>query len=400
MASKHPVTKCDDSLKLNWFPFSSVTFTQSINVQYITSRPTPLVLSSTALTYSFLRVRRDSDSIRPSNPIVMRRSIGRMSGPVRMQSGGAVVVQPITMMNAIAHTIANTVVNTGVTNTNTTSTDTVANAITMMRPTNTLVSSNLGSLGLLGMTVLLVPIANLVESGSDGVKDPIKTCQHPIIIPHHKKEMQEKNLRANNSKHKSPPRQITRIIPVIIRLPRPEPRGARVPIIIAVLRPSHPTIRARQHGNGNEGTDEGKISKHPEPAQPARAAAFQDQGHDGRDEGVEHRGAEDALDGAVGPVDAPPGLDRVDKAVHLVQALGEEAQGHDGRDQLEEARQAEEPAVGGRVLDPLGHEPREEAGLVFLVVAGAIVCGVVVVVGSARARGGSCRVVAGHRWRW
>jgi len=49
-------------------------------------------------------------------------------------------------------------------------------------------------------------------------------------------------------------------------------------------------------------------------------------------------------------------LDRVDEAVDLVEATGEDAKRDGGGEKLEKTGEAEEPIVEGRVTESFGHE--------------------------------------------
>lgn len=62
----------------------------------------------------------------------------------------------------------------------------------------------------------------------------------------------------------------------------------------------------------------------------ARICALLDAAQQRGDKRVQHGRSEDALDGAVGPVDAASGLDGVDEAVDFVETRGEDAEGDDG----------------------------------------------------------------------
>jgi len=126
-------------------------------------------------------------------------------------------------------------------------------------------------------------------------------------------------------------------------------------------------IRPRQHRNRNERAHKQQIQQHPHPPQPARTAALQRQGHDGSEEGVKDSSSEDTLDSSGGSIHAAAGLDGVDEPVDFVDARGEDGEGGSRGRELERADEAEEPAVEEGIFKCVGHETRQETGLVVFV---------------------------------
>lgn len=135
------------------------------------------------------------------------------------------------------------------------------------------------------------------------------------------------DLRADNSQNKRAPWKIARVIVGIVRIGRRTWHVARTTIeqtrrAVAMSRASKTTVRPRENNNSDKRADKQNIEQHPDPAQcaPARIRALLDAAQKGGDKGVQNRCSENALDSSIGAVDPAARLDRVDEAVHLVEA--------------------------------------------------------------------------------
>lgn len=178
---------------------------------------------------------------------------------------------------------------------------------------------------------------------------------------------------ADNSQNKRTPRKITRVIMRIGCCTRHVTRTAiaQTRRVVAMSRASKTTIGPGENSDSDKGTDEQHIQQHPDPAKCATAGigALLDAAEKATDESVEDRCSEDAFDGPVGAIDATARLNRVDEAVHFVEALGEDTERDERGEELQDANRTEEHAVEGSSLESFGNEAREQAGLLTLVVA-------------------------------
>jgi hypothetical protein len=177
-------------------------------------------------------------------------------------------------------------------------------------------------------------ILDLVERRGNGMKETGGAISTTIEV----KESTWIDLRADNSQNKRAPGKITR---VIMRIDCRTRHVARTAIAqtrraVAMSRASKTTVGPGENSDSDKGTDEQHVQQHPDPAKCATAgiSALLDAAEKGADEGVEDCCSEDAFDGPVSAIDATARLDRVDEAVHLVEALGEDTKRDDGGEEL------------------------------------------------------------------